>query len=149
MTEERGLSPRTLKTRRWHLRRFLDWLHERHAPVPGLSPRDRRLSPAHGAALSASRSSHTNAAVRSSAAERADGAPRTRGTLHGPHIYRDNGLPIGPSWDDVNRLIRTRRPMTRRTSETVRFSCCSPSMASGPVRSPRWAWTTSIGSTTV
>lgn len=40
MTEERGLSRSTLKTRRWHIGRFLDWLHERHAPVPGLSPRD-------------------------------------------------------------------------------------------------------------
>ena len=27
-------------------------------------------------------------------------------TLHGPHVYRDHGLPIGPSWDDVNRLIQ-------------------------------------------
>jgi integrase len=26
-------------------------------------------------------------------------------TLHGPHIYRDNGLPLGPSWDEVSRLI--------------------------------------------
>ena len=27
-------------------------------------------------------------------------------SLHGPHIYRDAGLPIGPSWEDVNRLIQ-------------------------------------------
>lgn len=40
MTEERGLSRGTLKGRRWHVGRFLDWLHERQAPVPGLSPRD-------------------------------------------------------------------------------------------------------------
>jgi hypothetical protein len=40
MTEERGLSRSTLKTRSWHIGRFLDWLHEHHAPVPGLSPRD-------------------------------------------------------------------------------------------------------------
>ena len=26
-------------------------------------------------------------------------------TLHGPHIYREHGLPIGPSWDDLTRLI--------------------------------------------
>ena len=26
-------------------------------------------------------------------------------TLHDPHIYRDDGLPMGPSWDDVARLI--------------------------------------------
>jgi hypothetical protein len=34
LTEERGLSRGTLKNRRWHVGRFLDWLHERQAPVP-------------------------------------------------------------------------------------------------------------------
>ena len=64
MTEERGLSRATLKTRRWHLRRFLDWLHERHAPVPDLSPRDLDGYLQHLAAQRLSRVSikiHTNA----------------------------------------------------------------------------------------
>jgi len=26
--------------------------------------------------------------------------------LHGPHIYREPELPLGPSWDDVNKLIQ-------------------------------------------
>ncbi len=25
--------------------------------------------------------------------------------LHGPHIYREHGLPLGPSWEDVGKLI--------------------------------------------
>ena len=29
MTEERGLSPGTMKNRRWHVGQFFDWLHER------------------------------------------------------------------------------------------------------------------------
>jgi len=64
MTEERGLSRGTLKSRRWHVGRFFDWLHGRRAPVPGLSPRDLDgyLNHLHAKRLSrVSIKSHTNA----------------------------------------------------------------------------------------
>ena len=111
MTEERGLSRGTLKGRRWHVGRFLDWLHERHAPVLGLSPRDLDGYLQHLHAKRLSRVSikiHTNAvrAFIRHAERRGWCAAGLADTLHGPHIYRDHGLPIGPSWDDVNRLIQ-------------------------------------------
>lgn len=111
MTEERGLSRGTLKNRRWHVGRFLDWLHERQAPVPGLSPRDLDGYLQHLHAKRLSRVSikiHTNAvrAFIRHAEWRGWCAAGLADTLHGPHIYRDHGLPIGPSWDDVNRLIQ-------------------------------------------
>ena len=154
MTEERGLSRGTLNSRRWHVGRsstgstsdavacriwtrrdldgYLQHLHaqgtiarldqESHQRRPGVHP------PRRAARL-----------VRR----------RTRRQLHGPHIYRDHGLPLGPSWDDVSRLIEDAASDDPSTSETARFSCCSPSMASGPVRSPLCASRTSTGSTTV
>jgi integrase/recombinase XerD len=110
MTEERGLSRATLKTRRWNVGRFLDWLHERHAPVPGLSPRDLDgyLQHLHAKRLSrVSIKSHTDAvrAFIRHAEWRGWCAAGLADTLRGPHIYRDHGLPIGPTWEDVNRLI--------------------------------------------
>ena len=111
MLEERGLSRGTLKNRRWHVSRFLDWLHARHAPVPSLSPRelDGYLQHLHAKKLSrVSIKFHTNAvrAFIRHAEWRGWCAAGLADTLHGPHIYRDHGLPVGPSWDDVNRLIQ-------------------------------------------
>ncbi len=111
MIEERGLSRGTVRNRRWHLGQFLDWLHERKLCVTDLDLRklDAYLQHLHGKGLSrVTIKIHTNAArafIRH--AERrgwctaglADG-------LHGPRIYREHGLPLGPSWGDVTRLIQ-------------------------------------------
>ena len=110
MTEERGLSRGTLKNRRWHVGRFLDWLHERRAPVSGLSPRDLDGYLQH---LHAKRLSRVSIKIHTDAVRAFLRHAEWRGwcsaglavTLHGPHIYRENGLPMGPSWDDVTRLI--------------------------------------------
>lgn len=40
MSEERGLSPGTLNNRRWHVGKFLDWLHDRGRRVTDLDLRD-------------------------------------------------------------------------------------------------------------
>jgi integrase/recombinase XerD len=112
MTEERGLSRGTVTHRRWYLGRFLDWLHGRHAAVPGLSPRDldAYLQHLHAQHLSrVSIKSHTDAlrAFLRHAEQRGWCAAGLADTLQGPHIYRDHGLPMGPSWDDVTRLIES------------------------------------------
>jgi site-specific recombinase XerD len=111
MSEERGLSRGTLRNRRWHVGQFLAWLHERPAPVPGVSPRDLDgyLQHLHTKGLSrVSIKIHTNAvrAFLRHAERRGWCAAGLADTLHGPHIYRDQGLPLGPSWDDVTRLIQ-------------------------------------------
>ena len=110
MTEERGLSPGTLKNRRWHLEKVLDWHHERGRCVSDLDLRDfdAYLQHLHSKGLSrVSIKIHTNA-VRAFIrhAERRGWCPAgLADALHGPRIYRDHGLPLGPSWDEVRRLI--------------------------------------------
>ena len=110
MTDERGLSRGTLKNRRWHVGRFLEWLQARRVPVPGLSPRDLDGYLQHLREKGLSRVSikiHTNAvrAFIRHGERRGWCAAGLADMLRGPHVYRDDGLPIGPSWEDVTRLI--------------------------------------------
>jgi len=110
MSEERGLSPRTLTGRGWHLGQFLDWLHEHGRRVSDLGLRDLDAYVQHLHAKGLSRVTirvHTDA-VRAFVrhAERRDWcATGLADALHGPRIYREHGLPLGPSWDEVSRLI--------------------------------------------
>jgi site-specific recombinase XerD len=110
MTEERGLSAGTLKNRRWHLGRFLDWLHERARSISDLDLQDLDAYVQDLHAKGSSRVTikiHTNA-VRAFIrhAERRGWCPAgLADALHGPRIYREHGLPLGPSWDEVSRLI--------------------------------------------
>jgi site-specific recombinase XerD len=110
MTEERGLSPRSVKSRRWHVGGFLDWLSEHGGRVGDLTLRelDAYLQHLHAKGLSRVAIRNYTNAVRAfirhgerqgwCAAGLAD-------ALHGPHIYREHGLPLGPTWEDVRRLI--------------------------------------------
>jgi integrase/recombinase XerD len=110
MVEERGLSPRTLRNRRWHLERFLDWLHDQGRRVSDLELRDLDAYSLHLHTKGLSRVTvkiHTNAvrAFLRHAELRGWCAAGLADALHGPRIYREHGLPLGPSWDDVRRLI--------------------------------------------
>jgi site-specific recombinase XerD len=110
MSEERGLSSGTLKNRRWHLGQFLDWLHERGRRVTHLDLRDLDAYLQHLHAKGHSRVTikiHTNAvrAFIRHAERRGWCAAGLADMLHGPHIYREHGLPLGPSWDQVNKLV--------------------------------------------
>lgn len=110
MSKERGLSPGTLRNRRWHLARFLDWLDERGQRVSDLNllGLDAYLQHLHARRLSrVSIKIHTNAirAFIRHAERRGWCAAGLADALHGPRIYREHGLPLGPSWDEVGRLI--------------------------------------------
>jgi site-specific recombinase XerD len=110
MSGERGLSPTTLRHRRWHLEKFLGWLHERERRVADLDLRDLDAYIEHLHARRYSRVTikiHTNA-IRSfvrHAELRNWCAAGIADALPGPRIYREHGLPLGPSWDEVSRLI--------------------------------------------
>lgn len=110
MVEERGLSPGTIRSRRWHLGQFLDWLHEGGRRVTGLTLRDldAYLQHLHAKGLSRVAIKIYINAVRAfirHAESRGWCAAGLADALHGPHIYRDHGLPLGPSWEDVSKLI--------------------------------------------
>lgn len=111
MSEERGLSPGTLRNRRWHLGKFLNWLHERGRRVSDVDLRDLDAYLQHLHTKGLSRVTikiHTNAirAFLHHAERRHWCAAGLADALHGPRIYREHGLPLGPSWDDVNKLIQ-------------------------------------------
>jgi site-specific recombinase XerD len=110
MTEERGLSAITVKSRRWHLGQFLDWLHERGRRVPDLTLRDldAYLQHLHAKGLSRVAIKNYINAVRAfirHAEQRGWCTAGLADALHGPHIYREHGLPLGPSWEDVGKLV--------------------------------------------
>ena len=112
MTQERGLSPHTIQNRRWHVERFLSWLDEHHRPVADLQLRDvdAFFEALHAKGLSrVTIKIHANG-VRAFLrhAERRAWCPTGLADLvSGPRIYRHHELPLGPSWDDVRKLIES------------------------------------------
>jgi len=110
MIEERGLSRGTIQNRGWHVGRFLDWLHGRRRRVAVLRLRDLDAYIQHLQSKGLSRVTikiHVNAAraFLRHAERRGWCAAGLADALHGPRIYRDHQLPLGPSWEEVNRLI--------------------------------------------
>lgn len=111
MIDERGLSQGTVKNRRWNLGQFLEWLHGRKLCVTDLDLRKLDAYLQHLHAKGHSRVTikiHTNAvrAFIRHAERRGWCATGLADAFHGPRIYREHGLPLGPSWDEVNRLIQ-------------------------------------------
>jgi site-specific recombinase XerD len=110
MGEECGLSSRTQTGRGWHLGKFLDWLHDRGRRVSdlGLRDLDAYVQQLHAKGLSRVTIRIHVDAIRAFVrhAERREWcASGLADALHGPRIYREHGLPRGPSWDEVCRLI--------------------------------------------
>lgn len=110
MREERGLSSHTVHNRCWHVQAFLTWLDEQDcsAGAATLEHVDTFLAMrgAHGwcrvsiaSAASALRSFFAHMAARGRCSDRfASG-------IEGPRLFKHEALPVGPQWDDVQRLI--------------------------------------------
>jgi integrase/recombinase XerD len=112
MRDQRGLSAVTIRNRCWHVEKFLDWFTELNRSFAEVSIRDvdaflslkagrgwSRVSLATSA--EALRSFFRHAEVRSwCAVGLASG-------IDGPRVFKQEGLPVGPSWPDVERLIMT------------------------------------------
>lgn len=108
--DERGLSPATIRCENWHVEKFWSWMGEQNRGFDNVSLEDvdaflaalgkrgwGRVSVA--ASASALRGFFQHAAVRGwCAASIATG-------IDGPRLFRYEGLPVGPSWSDVQRLI--------------------------------------------
>lgn len=110
MGQERGLSPSTLDSRRRNAGAFLEWLYGRGRRVSDLDLKDLDAYLQHVHAKGHSRMTiraYVNAVrVFVRHGERRGWCSRgLADQLHGPRIYREHGLPLGPSWDEVNRLI--------------------------------------------
>ena len=107
---ERGLSPTTIRNQSWHVEKFCSWMGEQNRGFDNVSLEDvdaflaalgkrgwGRVSVA--ASASALRGFFQYAAVRGwCMASIAAG-------IDGPRLFQYEGLPVGPPWPDVQRLI--------------------------------------------
>jgi len=112
MAQERGLSPKTIQNRSWHVERFVSWLDEHSHHVSDLTIRDidQFFEALHAKGLSRVTIKIYANGVRAFLrhAERRAWCPTgLADLLSGPRIYRHHGLPLGPSWDDVRKLIES------------------------------------------
>ena len=110
--DERGLSPATVRNQSWHGEKFWRWLSEQNRSLDNVSLEDvdaflaangkqtwGRVSVATSA--KALRAFFKHAAIRGwCTASIATG-------IDGPRLFQHEGLPVGPSWPDVKRLIAT------------------------------------------
>ena len=108
--DERGLSPATIRNQSWHVEKLLGWLGEQNRRFDNVSLEDvdaflaangkqgwGRVSVATSA--KALRAFFRHATVRGwCVASIATG-------IDGPRLFRDEGLPVGPPWPDMQRGI--------------------------------------------
>ncbi|MCP4898371.1 MAG: site-specific integrase, partial [bacterium] len=111
MIRERGLSRHTVRIHCWHLGQFLERFWQQHRPLSDISIRDidaaiarkgeqdayARTSIAHYA---------TTLRVFFRYAEQRGWCPHgLAAAIMAPRLFAEQGLPKGPSWDDVQRLV--------------------------------------------
>lgn len=122
MERERGLSAATIQNRRWHTERFLRWFGRRKRPISSVrvADVDAFLAACHARGLSrVTIKIHSNAIRGFLRYAGAQGgcSPLIADAIHGPRIYTQENLLLGPSWDEVKRLIsstETDRPVDIR-----------------------------------
>jgi integrase/recombinase XerD len=110
MHVERGLSPATVRNRRWHIGCFLSWFGEQSRPISSLCLADVDAYQAFCSDRNLSRISikiHTNAirVFLRHAGSRKWCSSSIADEIQGPCIYAQEEIPSGPSWADVRRLV--------------------------------------------
>lgn len=111
-TSERGLSPTTVRNRCWHVQQFVHWLNAQRGPftLNDISLADIHAFLAWGGQHGWSRVSVATSVKALRAFFRYAGArgwcvASIAGSIDGPRVFQQEGLPIGPAWWDVQRLI--------------------------------------------
>lgn len=110
MERERGLSPATIKNRRWHVAVFLRWFGEPGRSISSVGLADVDAFQAACKTRGLSRIAikiHTNAirAFLRYAGSRGWCCSSIAEGIQGPRIYAQENLPAGPSWDEIKRLV--------------------------------------------
>lgn len=119
MEEERGLSPRTIHARGWQVEKFFLWLAEqgRSFPQVVLEDIDTYLDQRgqHGwSRVSVATSAKALRAFFRYAEQRGWCPVGLAAGIVGPRVFTHEGLPVGPNWTDVRRLIESARGNTPR-----------------------------------
>jgi len=110
MHVDRGLSPATVRNRRWHVGCFLRWFSEQKRPILSLCLADVDAYQAFCSARNLSRISikiHTNAvrAFLRHAGRKKWCSASIADAIQGPCIYAEEEVPWGPSWAEIRRLV--------------------------------------------
>lgn len=107
--EGRWLSEQTARSARWQVRRFLDYIEQRDIAFGDVASADVDMFYEHMAQCWSRNSLRTSAKILRAwfgYCERRGWA--RAGLANGillPRIYRHEGLPMGPTWDTVNRML--------------------------------------------
>jgi len=111
MLREKGLSPHTIRIRCWHVEQFLNryWEQDRSFDTVTITDIDAAIA-RKGAQDGYARTSiqHYVNALRAFfryAEQRGWCSLGLAAAIMGPRLYADEGLPKGPTWDDVQRLL--------------------------------------------
>ena len=110
MHEERGLSAHTVHNRCWHVQAFLTWLDEQHcsAGAANLEHVDAFLAMRGAQAWCRVSIATAASALRSFFAHMAARGRCSDGLaagIEGPRLFKHEALPMGPRWEDVQRLV--------------------------------------------
>jgi site-specific recombinase XerD len=108
--DERGLSPATIRGQGWHVEKFLSSLSEQNRSFDGVSLEDVDTFLADNGQrgwgrVSVSTSARALRAFFRHAAARGWCSASIAAGIDGPRLFQHEGLPLGPSWPDVQRLI--------------------------------------------
>lgn len=112
MATEQGLSPVSIDSHRWKTSKFLDWFASRHRLLSAVTLDDVDEFLVFKANNGWNRESVSTAAqaLRSffrQAERRGWCKPGIALGIQGPKIYQYAGLPEGPTWDDVRRVLQS------------------------------------------
>ena len=110
MRLERGLSPHTVHNRCWHVQAFLTWLDEQHcsAGAANLEQVDAFLAMRGAQGWCRVSIAAAASALRSFFAHMAATGRCSNGFaagIEGPRLFKHEALPVGPRWEDVQRLV--------------------------------------------
>ena len=108
--DERGLSPATIHNQGWYVDKFLRWVGAQNRSFQDVRLEDVDAFLADGAKRSWGRLSVASCAKALRAffryaAARGWCAINIAAGIDGPHLFQHEGLPAGPPWPDVQRLI--------------------------------------------
>ncbi len=112
MRDERGLSASTIRAGRWHMEKFFERLSAQNRTLAEATIADvdafiESLCQRGWCRVSIAKSVATLRAFFRYAERKGWCAMGIAAGIMGPRIFRNEGLPLGPDWSDVERLIRS------------------------------------------
>lgn len=129
METERGLSPQTIRSRYWQVERFLGWVQPHPKTISSIRVTDvdrflKTRGTRHWSRVSVDSSAKALRAFFRHAAMRGWCASEVAESIHGPRLFAQETIPLGPSWEDVERLLAsmdTEQPVDIRDRAIVLF----------------------------